>query len=115
VANPVYITYTTPGAQAPINIDWLAMTFQTSVAVFITANSACSYEIDFTLDDLQNIPTALNPTGQPLRWFADPRLGPGTTTSGFTTYQSPITAIRFNALTLSGSVEVKVIQGVRGR
>jgi|SRR5215472_3427503 len=98
---PVYQSFTTTGAMSPIALDRTKAPFSVAVAVYLTATA--TYGIQFTLDDLNGT--------NPVRWFNDANLPPGSAASGVTNYAFPVSAIRLNITANSGTVEFKVIQG----
>jgi hypothetical protein len=106
--NPVYQTYNTvtdfSAAQGWVNLDFYKAPFTVSVAVWL--NGPAQYWVEYTFDDITTINA--NPTP---RVFTDPTLGPTQTSSGVTSYTFPITGVRINIQSTSGTVEFKVIQG----
>jgi hypothetical protein len=92
------------GAQSPIAVDFYQGAFSARVGVYIPAGSTASYGIEFCLDNVND--ASVNP-----RWFPDAVLPTGSTASGTTAYSSPIQFVRVNIASLSGSLEMKLLQG----
>ncbi len=100
---PNYITYTTTGAQTPISLDWMLAPFNVSIAIWLTGTA--TYALQYTLDDVND------PTITP-RWFDSTDMPTGTTASGVTNFAFPVRFIRVNIAALTGTLELKVIQGM---
>lgn len=102
MANPVYRSYTTTGAQAPVVLDWMIAPFQATVAVYI-ASGAASFQAEYTLDDING--TA------PVRWIVSTQIPNGTSANIIAAVTTPIFAVRLNLASNTGTVELKVLQG----
>jgi hypothetical protein len=106
---PINITYDASatgfatGPQLPVSCDWTQNPFSLRVAVVIPAGSTATYSIEWTADSLDTTP---------IRWFPDATLPAGQTSSGTTSFSSPIQFLRVNIAALSGILEMKVIQGL---
>ncbi len=92
------------GPQSPVSIDNYQGAFSCRVGVYIPAGSTATYDVEFSMDNVND------PTITP-RWFPDGLLPAGSTTSGTTTYFAPIQFVRVNIASLSGQLEMKVLQG----
>ena len=107
---PVNILYSsaapgfTLGGQTPIAVDFYQGAFSARVGVYIASGTA-TYGVEYSMDNA-NDPTIT------ARWFPDATLPAGTTASGTTTYNAPIQFVRANIAALSGSLEMKVLQGI---
>ena len=108
---PVSIVYNssspgfTTGPQVPVSADLYQGAFSARVGVYIPSGSTATYGIEFCLDDINNASITA-------RWFPDATLPAGQTASGVTTYNAPIQFVRVNISALSGTLEMKVLQGI---
>lgn len=106
MAPPFLQTLNATGAATACILDWTTVPFSVSAAVVLTTGTA-TYGVQYTLDDVNNS------TAQTVRWIADPTIGTAINSTGFTSYSTPVQAIRVNIASLSatGVLEFKVIQG----
>lgn len=106
MATPFLQSINATGAATACVLDWTVVPFNVSAAVILTAGTA-TYGVQYTLDDVNNA------TAQTVRWIADPSIGTGITSTGFTQFLSPVQAIRLNVASIgaTGNLEFKVIQG----
>jgi hypothetical protein len=109
MAMPITISYDSSapgfqlGGQLPVSCDWTMSPFDLRVSVFIPAGSTATYGLEWTPDTLDT---------SPIRWFPDATLPAGTTMSGTSVYSAPIAFVRINISSLSGTIEMKTIQGL---
>jgi hypothetical protein len=104
--NVFYAMINTPGTTVWL-ADWSIAAFNVNVQVYIPAGVTVSYEIDFTLDDLNS--QLQSPP--PVEWTTAatfPVGSIGTTASNFT---APVQALRLNVASITGGViYLKIIQ-----
>jgi hypothetical protein len=99
---------TTVSAPA-IGLDWLQSPFNVSVGVDLSQATGVTYTVQYCLSDL-NDTTVSSPL-----WRNDNTLV-GQTTSGTTTYSSPVMYVRCSVTAIStGTVYVEVVQGMSAR
>jgi hypothetical protein len=96
-AAPAFAT----GPQTPVSIDFYQGAFSARVGVFIPGGSTATYGVEFCMDNVND--STITP-----RWFPDATLPAGQTTSGTSSYTSPIQFVRVNIASLSGTLEMKV-------
>jgi hypothetical protein len=106
--NPFYATVTAPGATTIWQADYSVAPFNANVQVFVPAGTTVSYEVDFSLDDVnlsyQNLP--------PQEWMALATFPAGSTISITSAVQAPVAALRLNVASISGGpVYFKILQG----
>ena len=110
MAGPVRIQYNLPtvvlGPQTFVNLDWTKVPFQASVLVDIQSGNA-SYGVEYTTDDIFG---TVDPNT--LRWIASPSLPYGTTSTGQWTVSFPVMAVRLNIYSMTGVINLSVIQGI---
>ena len=92
-------------AQTPICLDWTQTPFDARVGVVIADGSTASYSVEYCLDNVNDASLSAS-------WFTDPTLNQWQTASGVTSYSSPIQFTRVNIQSLSGSLSLKVLQGL---
>lgn len=97
-----YISYTTTGTKASLNID--ASIAPMSATIGVAVGGGATYKIQYSLD-------ALDVADADADWFDDPTLGSGTITSGTTAYPHPVTKIRIVIAAVTDTVKLKVLQG----
>jgi hypothetical protein len=100
-ANPtkIIIPPTTPGASAPVALDWRKTDFGATVQVY--TSGAASFGLEYTLDDIQ---TVSNP-----RWMFHPGMPSGTSASGSALLTTPCCAVRLNIASNAAAVEFRVL------
>lgn len=100
---PIKITYAATGAQVPIALDWRVTPFNVSYNVIKnTGGGTLSVTVEVTLDDIMD--PAVTPT-----WVA---VGTALTASTLAALTAPVTAVRLNIATLSGTtLTFEVLQG----
>jgi hypothetical protein len=100
---PISVTYTTTGTQTPLSLDWRIVPFLVSYDVIkVTGGGTLSVTLETTLDDI------MNPNVTPV-WTA---LGSALTATTRGSLTAPVTAIRANIGTLTGTdVTLKILQG----
>lgn len=101
---PFLASYSTIGTKTACIVDWAVVPFNVSVGVVLVSGTA-TFGVQYTLDDVNN--AAVTP-----RWIADATLPAGTSSTGFSAYQSPVQAIRMNIQSIGGVLEFKVVQGL---
>lgn len=97
-----YVTYTTTGTKASVNMDPAISPFNASVAVFL--GSTGTYGVQYSLD-----PVTTSDANS--RWFDDANLPAGQTTSKATNYMFPVTKIRIVIAAIGTTIELKTLQG----
>ena len=101
---PVRVTLTAPGVSAPIILDHYRSPF--SVGVGVTLSGTASYSVEYTYDDVFS--GTFNPgTAQ---WFVTSGIPASTATSKDGVISSPVMAVRLNAVSLSGTLTMTVLQ-----
>lgn len=86
----------------PVSLNYFQTPFNASVFVYI-ASGAATYAVQYTADPIDSANA---------RWYDDPTLKTGTTTSGSSSYQFPVRGVRISIAANSGTVEFKVLQGL---
>lgn len=97
-----YVSYTTTGTKASVNMDPSIVPFNASIGV--TLSSTGTYGIQYSLDS-NDTPDASS------SWFNDTNLPAGTALSGVTNYMFPVTKIRIVITALSGTLSLATLQG----
>jgi hypothetical protein len=92
------------GVSAPVILDIYLGPF--SVGIGVTVTGTASYSVEYTYDDVFS--STFSPSTA--SWFAVSGLAAGTTVSKDGTLSSPVTAVRLNVASVSGSVVMNVIQ-----
>jgi hypothetical protein len=101
---PVRVTLTAAGVSAPIILDTYRNPF--SVGVGVTKSGDILYSVEYTYDDVFS--GTFNPSTA--SWFAMSAFPVGTATSKDSALSSPVTAVRINVASITGSVVMTVIQ-----
>lgn len=104
MAQPVYQTHTTTGTKTAILLDHMQAPFNANVAC-VLATGSCTYGLFYTLDDV-------NDASVTARWLEDATAPAGTTATKVVALASPIRALRVVITVISGTLEVKVLQGM---
>lgn len=99
----------TLGAQHPISLDYMKTQFLASAAVDIVSGTA-EYLIEYTVGDFTNI--LGDSKFSDLRWHALPGLSEGQTETQLVKIDYPVTGIRLNIQSMTGTLEFTVIQGI---
>lgn len=99
----------TLGGQYPISLDYMKTQFLASAIVDIVSGAA-EYSIEYTVGDFTNI--LGNSKFSDLRWHELPGLPAGQTETQLVKIDYPITGIRLNIQSMTGSLEFTVIQGI---
>ena len=103
MANPSYRTYTTAGEQLPWNADWAIPNFNVTVAAVLVSGTA-NYAIEYTLDDCSD------PQVTP-RWIQTVEAPSGTSATAVARFNFPFRYVRLNIASLTGTLEMKCLQG----
>ena len=106
MANPFYATYDTTGVKDPWNSDWGLDHYQVTVGVWLS--NAATYSVEGTLDDVSN------PNVTP-RWFALADFPVGSNTAKVVDLYTQFLFLRVNIAVLVGTLELKIVQGMRQR
>jgi uncharacterized PurR-regulated membrane protein YhhQ (DUF165 family) len=101
---PVRVTLTAAGVSAPIILDTYRNPF--SVGVGVTKSGDILYSVELTYDDVFS--GTFNPATA--SWFILSGFPVGTAASANGTISSPVTAVRINVASITGSVVMTVIQ-----
>lgn len=104
MAQPVYQSYTTTGTKTTIVLDHMQAPFNANVAC-VVASGTCTYGLFYTLDDVNDASTTA-------RWLEDATAPAGTTATKVVGLTSPVRAVRVVITVISGTLEVKVLQGM---
>ena len=107
MAAAFYQTHTTTGAKTPWNGDWQLDHFTVTIAAIIVSGAA-TYSVEYTLDDLND--TSVTP-----RWLTFDEAPVGTTATKVIQLNNPVLWVRINIAVITGTVEFKIIQGMRQR
>ena len=97
-----YVSYTTTGVKSSLNMDPSICPFNASLAVFV--GTTATYKIQYSLDPIETADASS-------RWFDDANLPASTTVSGVTNYMFPVTKVRIDISAVTGTLELKTLQG----
>lgn len=101
---PIRITLTAAGVSNPIILDHYRDPF--NVGIGVTLSGTASYSVEYTYDDVFS--GTFNPATA--QWFTTSGIPAGTATSKDGAVNSSVMAVRLNALSLSGTLTMTVIQ-----
>jgi hypothetical protein len=109
MSNPIYVTLSSTAVSRVVSLDYQQRPFNTSVAVTGSSSGTFSYGVEFSLDDQQYL-AAIGSTRAAV-WQPDSLLT-AASSNGYSTYTSPVTAIRCTPTALSSAVLIlKIVQG----
>jgi hypothetical protein len=103
---PVRVTLTAAGKSNPIILDTYRNPF--SVGVNVAKTGDILYSVEYTYDDV--FVNTYNPEAASSQWIAMSAFPVGTAVSKDSSLSTPVTAVRLNAASLTGSVTITVIQ-----
>lgn len=100
---PIYLTLTAPGETAPIPLDLHAKPFNVSVFIIITGTANAT--LQYTGDNVQEL--GYDPDNG--NWFDHADLD-GVTATAVGTIIAPVRAVRMSVASVTGSVQLQVLQ-----
>lgn len=107
----IYQQISTSGAATAVILDWTQTPFNASIAVTILTGS-CTYGVQYTLDN-PNSAIDLGSANTTVTWQGDVNIPASTTTTAISgNYMFPVRAVRLNVASISGIVQLAVIQGL---
>jgi hypothetical protein len=111
MARPISQTITTTGATSPVGLDWMIAPFDCLVTVIIPSGSTATYSLQYTQDDLNGVPPAPAFTAATANWVTDPTMSALSVTSQVS-LNTPYMFIRLNVSALSGTLLLRIVQGL---
>jgi hypothetical protein len=97
-----YVSYTTTGTKASVNMDPSIAPFSATIGVGV--GGGATYNVQYSLDPVET-PDASSV------WFNDPIMPSGTTTSLTSPYTFPVTKVRIVIVLITDTVQFKTLQG----
>lgn len=104
---PISKSYNSTGAKEWIPLDYIQTPFNVGVNVNLVGAGTATYGVELTFDNVFD--PAVTPVAIP---FAS--IPTGTTADAYAGLTVPCMALRLNVAALSGSIELKVFQGLGG-
>jgi hypothetical protein len=100
-------TITATGNSDPLVLDWMQAPFDATVAIALVGAATVSYALQYTMDEVMNTPAAN------VRWVEDVGAPAATSTAKVISFSGrPVTAVRLAVASLTGAVELKLVQGM---
>ena len=91
------------GTQLSTNVDPSISPTNTTIVVYLVGTG--SYSVQWSFDDFANVSDAN------ARWFTDPQIPVGSTTSLYSNFPYNATRVRLVIVSNSAGIEMKLIQG----